>query len=140
MNSVKTIQPTRAMSSQRPCPCRRVTDSLRALRGSTVLVGLCCRFIDAPGSCLHENCLCMQALLSCLVSYHIIVSQSLRKALRTAGVRFPPPHSDSCFRSSLLVPLHKSGVLLSLVWSFRTVLASRPLMAFRLALHLWVKR
>src|SRR5258706_16412070 len=79
-NSVSTTQPARAMKSQRPR--RRICDPLCTPGRSIVFVGLCCRFIAAPGRCLHEYCLCMQAQLSCPVSYHIIVSKTLRQALR----------------------------------------------------------
>src|SRR6266446_708088 len=82
-SSVSVTQPARAMSSQRPC--RRVSDLSRKSERSMLLVGLCCRFIDAPGSCLHANCLCMQALLSCLAYYHMCVLKSLRESLRTGG-------------------------------------------------------
>src|SRR3989442_13718700 len=76
-NSVSATQPARAMSIQRPC--RRVSDSLRVLKCSMALVGLCCRLIDAPGRCFIENWLCMQALLSCLIYYHMFVQKALRK-------------------------------------------------------------
>src|SRR5260370_21450416 len=81
--TVTAIQPARASTNRRPCKC--VSDLSRMSERSTVLVGLCCRFIDAPGSCLHANCLCMQALLSCLAYYHMCVLKSLRESLRTAG-------------------------------------------------------
>src|SRR2546429_1703979 len=88
MSSVNPIQPTRAMSSQRPCRCG--SDPLRLPARSAVIVRLCCRFIDAPGSCLRENCLHMQALLSYVTYYHMCVLKSLRATLRPSGARFPP--------------------------------------------------
>src|SRR6266852_4519320 len=81
--TVTAIQPTRASTNQRPC--RRVSDPLRTPGRSMSTVGLCCRFIDAPGSCLHANCLCMQALLFCLAYYHMCVLKSLRESLRTGA-------------------------------------------------------
>src|SRR5260370_25076718 len=81
--TVTAIQPARASTNRRPCKC--VSDLSRMSERSTVLVGLCCRFIDAPGSCLHANCLCMQALLSCLAYYSTSVSKTLRQALQAAG-------------------------------------------------------
>src|SRR6266446_10551208 len=81
--TVTAIQPARASTNQRPCRC--LSDLSCMSERSMLLVGLCCRFIDAPGSCLHANCLCMQALLSCLAYYHMCVLKSLRESLRTGG-------------------------------------------------------
>src|SRR5215469_3338587 len=89
-NSVSTTQPTRAISSQHTG--KRFSEPLRLPWRVTVMVGGCCRFIDAPGRCLSENCLCMQAQLSYSIYYHACVLKSLRKALRTARVGLPLGH------------------------------------------------